>query len=255
MRVGLIGAGPRAEILARSVPPWVEIVGVASLTGESSSILSKVISVPQKSVQEILRPTDIKSVIISTPIDTLNDVVSESIRCGKHVFVEKPGMTSSVRCQETLDQSLLTGRVVRVGFSWVDDFTSSLDDEWSTIDINWTKRETRSDDLVMNLACHPISLLTSWGLDLKSIEWVKSSNSVLGSAICQGKCVKILISVDPQKEDRLEVKIDGKNVSRRPQKNSASRQLMSFFEDVRSQKIRGQRDLSFTLSVLNFLGV
>lgn len=122
LRVGLAGGRgygrihlDRLDRLARE--GRTQLVGVADPAGRSDEVPSHVPS--YASLTDLLAAQDCDVVIISTPIHTHASLVTEAMRAGTDVYVEKPPMASLADFHEVQAVAAETGKVCQVGFQAV----------------------------------------------------------------------------------------------------------------------------------------
>ncbi|MEI8201413.1 MAG: Gfo/Idh/MocA family oxidoreductase [Bacteroidota bacterium] len=92
-RVGLIGAGNFAQgTLLPRMKDLCEIVGVATATGNQSKYVSNKYNIPYcfDGGERLIECEDINTVFITTRHNLHAKYIIESLKAGKHVFVEKP---------------------------------------------------------------------------------------------------------------------------------------------------------------------
>ncbi len=65
--------------------------------------------------QELFASKDVDAVVIATPTITHYDLASRALAAGKHTFVEKPLATTSVECQQLIDQARAANLKLFVG--------------------------------------------------------------------------------------------------------------------------------------------
>lgn len=68
--------------------------------------------------QEVFQSPDIDAVMVSTPPKTHYDLAAATLRCGKHVFVEKPFTLSSDHAVSLIDLAREKKRVLMVGHTF-----------------------------------------------------------------------------------------------------------------------------------------
>jgi len=69
--------------------------------------------------RQILDDPEVDAVVIATPANTHARLATESMRAGKHVFVEKPMANSSEECRQMLAVAEETGRQIMVGHTFL----------------------------------------------------------------------------------------------------------------------------------------
>lgn len=121
LQVGMIGAGAYAKTI--HVPnlqkiETAKIRGVASRSGGSAAVVAKKVGAAYAgSVDELLADAEINAVVISTRHASHARFVIDTLKAGKHVFVEKPMATTTADCLKIIDEQHKAKRVVRVGYN------------------------------------------------------------------------------------------------------------------------------------------
>jgi len=125
LRVGIIGYGYWGPNVTRNFNAHPECAVVRIADGRLSR--RKVAASTYKqceivsSAREITRARDIDIVVVATPVGTHGALAAESIRAGKHVWIEKP-LASSVReARRIRDLARKTRRVVAVDHTFLFD--------------------------------------------------------------------------------------------------------------------------------------
>jgi predicted dehydrogenase len=89
-KVAVIGCGSWGQNLVRNFSALGALAAVCDRNAESAARMAQKHSVPALTFPEILANPGIASVVISVPAEQHGILVEESLRAGKHVFVEKP---------------------------------------------------------------------------------------------------------------------------------------------------------------------
>lgn len=92
-RIGVIGAGAFARsVLMPTLARTSDITAVTCATGVSARAAAERFSVPFATTDpaELIGRDDVDAVVIATRHDSHAELVAQSLRAGKHVFVEKP---------------------------------------------------------------------------------------------------------------------------------------------------------------------
>jgi hypothetical protein len=289
MNVGLIGAGPRATILAnatRTSPIARNISRVTSRSRDSSERFAKVwndamshfvhreeyLLVPS-TLDEILEDPTIDSVIIAATIDQQPDLIYRSIQANKHVFVEKPGPVSSHEAQAFLDLAMDKRVIVAIGFSWIDEVWAdnfSFLPDWRRIDITW-QRPLFPDKapIALNLAVHPISWLVktapiTGGVFNPTVDVTKSSLGLRYSFKWPGlereAYINLIESDSRSREILIQMNKNGEYLFRDAEgalasspgrATSVQRQILRFFSAIRDGSANFTNDLMFAKRVLS----
>lgn len=295
MSIGLIGAGPRAKILARAaeysltiVPPNESsrffISRVTSKTPSSSLKFAdewkrnandpRIIS---STLNDILTDPEIESVIIAAPIEQQPELIYQALLNNKNIFVEKPGPISSHEAQAFYDISLDRKLIVAVGFSWIDEIWSenfSFLPDWSKIEITWQRPLVpEKAPVALNLAVHPISWLAkvgpiTGGVFKPTVEVKKSAAGIRyeldWSRLNRKANINLIESENQSREILIQMKSggeyfihdNGKALATSPGRpTSAQRQMKSFFEAIREKRVVFHNDLPFAYRVLKIAEV
>lgn len=116
LRLGLIGAGHLGKIhlkCALATDCW-EVVGFHDADARNAAAVSAQFGVPHfKSVAQLLAAVDAVDVVTPTPAHYR--LVSQALRAGKHVFVEKPVTQTVAQGRRLLALANETGLKVQVG--------------------------------------------------------------------------------------------------------------------------------------------
>lgn len=270
INVCLIGAGRRAEILAKALPPNAKIISVCAKTMESAQTLAVKFDAKAVSYDDVMNDYNAKVAIVAVPFSEHDRILLDCAQCYKHVFIEKPGPTSSYHANYLRKLFLKNGLVARVGYSWLDeawtDVLPKLD--FTNIDIRWQK-DFGDLDPALNLAVHPIAWLLSRAgkekiKDVKinmvanriltcSIEWENRQTAFIRLTSYDGIRER---EIDLQmKEGSIVIQDDGTSLSNIPgQMTSAEKQIRQFIVDVQKGKLKGLRDLKFSSRVLDVIG-
>lgn len=115
VRIGFIGAGFIADILARSLlllDEYASIEAVFSREIEKARYFAKKYGIENiyHDWRDIVKSRDVDAVIIATPGYTHKEIAVESARNGKHIFLEKP-MALSLRDAREIINAAEKGRV------------------------------------------------------------------------------------------------------------------------------------------------
>jgi predicted dehydrogenase/threonine dehydrogenase-like Zn-dependent dehydrogenase len=119
--IGIIGAGnfTSGTILPCLKKTDAQLKYITSSTGLSGTILAKKYNIAQSTTdyQTILHDSEVDLVMITTRHNTHAKFVIESIKSGKHVFVEKPLALSKLELDEILTAYHTTDKTITVGFN------------------------------------------------------------------------------------------------------------------------------------------
>lgn len=119
LNVGIIGCGYWGPNLVRNFinNPHCSHIIVADLRIERLNFIKEKypeLIVTTDAVEVITNP-DIDAVVIATPVNTHKDLALESIRNGKHVFIEKPLADNLKSADEILEYANIYNRILSVG--------------------------------------------------------------------------------------------------------------------------------------------
>lgn len=70
-------------------------------------------------IETVLSDSDVDAIAIATPVSTHFELAKESLRSGKHTFVEKPMATTSDQCRELIDLAKQYDRALMVGHTFI----------------------------------------------------------------------------------------------------------------------------------------
>lgn len=119
--LGLIGAGnfTNAVILPSLKKLNANLSYIASAGGLSSTILAKKFSIrtATSNYQSILADPSVSMVLITTQHNLHAKMAVESLKAGKHVFVEKPLALSLPELDEVVEAQKACGKSITVGFN------------------------------------------------------------------------------------------------------------------------------------------
>ena len=121
--LGLIGCGGFAKNV--HLPNLVklrsefQLIGVASRSGGTAGVISRKYNIPiaTSDYRTLLDNDHVKAVLISTRHASHASIVKESLKAGKHVFVEKPMCLTVEEGSDILERSRKSRLIVRVGFN------------------------------------------------------------------------------------------------------------------------------------------
>ena len=123
VRIGVIGAGAHAIgvilPILRKLKDYVELVGIASRTGLSSTAIAKKYGFKYSTTdyRKILEDPNIDAVLILTRNSLHAKLTVEALNHGKHVFVEKPLALTIEELENVVNAWKKSDRVLMVGFN------------------------------------------------------------------------------------------------------------------------------------------
>lgn len=158
-----MGVGRRGEVLAESLPAGVELGRVASRRASTTKAFTDLYGGIPGSLEDILNDDEVPAVIVATDIDQLYDVACNCLSAGKHLFLEKPGATSSKQIEELQAMQKTWGTNVAVGYSWLDDFWALNLQPWSAsgYSVKWEHWTSKLETVDVNLLSHPLAWILS----------------------------------------------------------------------------------------------
>lgn len=119
--IGIIGAGnfTSSTILPSLKKAKASIKSIASAAGLSGTILAKKYGIPQSTsdYKSILTDNEVDAVIVTTRHNMHASMAAESLRAGKHVFVEKPLALVKEELDDVLNAQMESGMNIMVGFN------------------------------------------------------------------------------------------------------------------------------------------
>ncbi len=114
---------------------------------------------------------EIEAVFIATPTETHFDIATRALEVGKHVFLEKPGTTSSADLEKLVKLAETKNLKFAVGYEFIHHPAIQKLKELlagkniKSLHFEWHKWGTFKDDAVMHLLCHDISVLKYLGFE------------------------------------------------------------------------------------------
>jgi len=201
--IGIIGAGlfTKSVILPilKDFRKEAHLVGIASSTGISASQLGKKYGFDYFATDynEILKDKNVKAVIISTQHNTHAKFVIESLKAGKHVFVEKPLCMNLSELEEIADVYSKSDRILMVGFNrrfspYSEELFNLLSKEAGPMVINirvnagylppdhWAQDPERGGGRIIGEVCHFVDLLEFFSSSLPLNVYADSVGGKLG---------------------------------------------------------------------------
>tara|TARA_R110000824_G_scaffold22535_3_gene82382 strand:+ start:28 stop:879 length:852 start_codon:yes stop_codon:yes gene_type:complete len=164
----IIGVGRWGQILLKSFSKKVKFKKFASSGNCKNTIAARNIepSIVESSLNNILNDTEIQNIIIATPLESLYRIARDSVIAGKNIFLEKPGALNASQVNElkilcTENQALYINYLYACDpiFEKIKALVSS--EEILEIKCFWKKSSLSNQDILLNLACHDIFLVTN----------------------------------------------------------------------------------------------
>ncbi|MBX4206183.1 Gfo/Idh/MocA family oxidoreductase [Candidatus Parcubacteria bacterium] len=159
MKVALIGIGRWGTVLKGELTKVAEV----KYACDSSFDLDQVWSDPE-----------VEAVFIATPTETHFEIAQKALESGKHVFLEKPGTSSSADLEKLVNLAQEKGLKLAVGYEFphhpavrkVKEL--ALGQTIKFVRLEYQKWGTFKDSIVTNLLCHDVSILNYLGIDTTS---------------------------------------------------------------------------------------
>jgi len=163
MKVGIIGAGRWGRNLLRTFNDLTDVKWCADKADLSAIQRDYPKIKVTTNYKEILEDTETEAVVIAVPIRELSSVAIESLKAGKHVFLEKPMASTKEQAKEILENS--KNKSLFVGYLFLYHPIYKIFKEISSIDppiyiiSYWNKMGSFDNDIILNLASHDISII------------------------------------------------------------------------------------------------
>jgi predicted dehydrogenase len=123
-RIGIIGAGARAETFARQLHEGHPSAVLHSICDVDADRLDKfysycgIESAPRfTDLDAFLAQRDLVAVIITTPDWTHEEVATAALRAGVHIYLEKPMAQSAASCRQIMREHLKSDVTAFIGFN------------------------------------------------------------------------------------------------------------------------------------------
>ena len=119
VRFGLLGAGRIGKVHAKAITASykAQLVAVADAFDKAATDLASQYGAEVRTVDAILRASDIDAVVICTPTDTHAELIEQFSRAGKAIFCEKPIDLDVERVKACLKVVDAEGAMLMVGFN------------------------------------------------------------------------------------------------------------------------------------------
>jgi predicted dehydrogenase len=156
-KIALIGVGRWGKNLQAELSKLAEIKYIC----DSKTELEPVLSDPE-----------IEAVFIATPTETHFELAKGALEAGKHVFLEKPGTTSSVDLEKLVNLAETKGLKLAIGYEFPHHPAARKLKELMknkkvrNIFFDWQKWGTFKDDSIKHLFCHEVSIAKLLGLEV-----------------------------------------------------------------------------------------
>ena len=118
-RLGIIGAGNFTKMTMLPALKGASIKYIASSGGVTGTALAKKYNIQESTTdyRVMLEDPEVSTVLITTRHDSHARMVTDGLRAGKHVFVEKPMALHAQELEEIISAQQTSGRQVTVGFN------------------------------------------------------------------------------------------------------------------------------------------
>ncbi|WEK06365.1 MAG: inositol 2-dehydrogenase [Candidatus Devosia phytovorans] len=119
VRFGLLGAGRIGKVHAKAITSSAkaQLVAVADAFEKAATDLATQYGAEVRTIDAILKATDIDAVVICTPTDTHADLIEQFSKAGKAIFCEKPIDLDVERVKACLKVVDAEGATLMVGFN------------------------------------------------------------------------------------------------------------------------------------------
>ncbi|KKC31244.1 inositol 2-dehydrogenase [Devosia psychrophila] len=119
VRFGLLGAGRIGKVHAKAITASskAQLVAVADAFDKAATDLASQYGAEVRTVDAILKASDIDAVVICTPTDTHAELIEQFSRVGKAIFCEKPIDLDVERVKACLKVVDAEGATLMVGFN------------------------------------------------------------------------------------------------------------------------------------------
>lgn len=176
IKIALIGAGKWGKNLLKELVLQTDVMYVCHNESEETAKFLKETYPSIKSatsLEKVLSDKNVEAAVIATPIPTHKAIALKAIEAGKHIFLEKPGGKNSGELEEICQSAEKKGVILAIGYEFIHhpawkkicevipkSFVQSIHMEW----FKWGSFDY---NIVINLLCHEISLLQSFGVEVK----------------------------------------------------------------------------------------
>jgi UDP-N-acetylglucosamine 3-dehydrogenase len=119
VRWGVIGLGYFGEVHAHtlSTMPGIQLAALCTRREDRLRQVAESYRVPKRytDYRQLLADPAIDAISLTTNVDDHRDITVEALRSGKHVLVEKPMAPTVADCDQMIEASRETGRLLMVG--------------------------------------------------------------------------------------------------------------------------------------------
>lgn len=159
MKIAVIGIGNWGQVLLKELKAQVEV----KYECDSKTDLDPILSDPE-----------VEAVFVATPISTHFEVASRVLNAGKHLFMEKPGTTSSLELEKIVELAKSKNLKLAIGYEFphhpafkkIKELTAGKEIKYVRYEFQkWGNFDT---DIVSNFLCHDVSILKYLEVDTSS---------------------------------------------------------------------------------------
>lgn len=201
MKVALIGVGRWGQILLKELKLQAEV------KYECDS---------KTDLDQVFNDAEVKAVFIATPTGTHFEIAKKALEASKHVFLEKPGASTSAELEVLAALAASKGLKLAIGYEFVHQpaiqkLKELMAGEKSEfVRIEWRKWGSFKDEIERNLLCHHVSVLKYLGIDLAA-PFVNRAAFTTEADILETRfgqtVVSIINRVSPSKSHTMHIKL------------------------------------------------
>ncbi len=179
--LGIIGSGnfTKATVLPILSKFKANIKYLSSASGLSGTLMAKKYDIQFSTTNndDILNDSEVSAILITTRHDAHARMCIETLRAGKHVFVEKPLALNQAELDEIIEVYQQSGKTLTVGFNrrfspFAQDVKKQLGNSNTSINViatmnageilanHWTQDMNMGGGRIIGEACHLIDLIT-----------------------------------------------------------------------------------------------
>jgi predicted dehydrogenase len=174
MKIAIIGAGRWGKNLLKEFNNQAEVVWVAH-RGEDETTKLLAENYPSikstTNTEDIFNDSSIEAVVIATPTSTHFKVASQALDANKHIFLEKPGTTSSKDLETLVTKAKEKNLKLCIGYIFVHHPAAKKLKELlagkkiTSIRFEWNKWGTFEDSAIPHLLSHELAVMKYFGLN------------------------------------------------------------------------------------------
>lgn len=174
IKIGIVGTGKWGKNLLKEFNEQAEVVMVCHKgSAESDKFLNQ--NYPNiKSatlLEDVLNDPSIEAVAVATPTQTHFEIALQVLMADKHLFLEKPGTSSSNELEKLCKEAEKQKSVFAVGYEFVHHPVLKkikellITTELRGIYFEWSKWGSFGNPVISNLISHDISVIKALGID------------------------------------------------------------------------------------------